>query len=76
LWEEYRSRSAAPWNGAEITWGLEFGVSPLPEDRRQMIERGRTFDTPGFRWIPARQRIAVAYRAILRHADAMPASLE
>jgi hypothetical protein len=76
LWEEYRSRSAAPWNGAEITWGLEFGVSPLPESRQQMIERGRTFDTPGFRWIPARQRIEVAYRAILRHTDGMPASLE
>ncbi len=76
LWEEHRSRSEAPWNGAETTWGLEFGVSPLPENRQQMIERGRTFDTPGFLWIPARQRIAVVYRAILRHAEAMPASLE
>jgi hypothetical protein len=76
LWEENRSRPGAPWNGGTLTWGLEFGVSPLPEPRRQMIERGRTFGTPGFRWIPARRRVDVEYRAILRPATAMPASIE
>ena len=76
LWEENRSRSHAPWNGRTQTWGLEFGVSPLPEPRRQMIERGRTFDTPGFRWVPARRRVEVEYRAILRPAAAMPSSIE
>ena len=76
LWEENRSRSAAPWNGTAITCGLEFGVSPLPEPRREMIERGRTFDTPGFRWIPARQRVDVEYRASLWPASSMPAAIE
>ena len=37
-----------------------------------MIERGRLFDTPAFRWIPARQRIDVDYRAVLRPADTIP----
>jgi hypothetical protein len=75
-WEENRARAAAPWNGASRTLGLEFGVSPIPESRREMIERGRTFDTPGYRWIPARRRVEVRYRAVLRPAAEMPASLE
>jgi len=76
LWEENCSRPAPPWNGRTLTWGLEFGVSPLPETRRRMIERGRTFGTPGFRWIPARRRVEVEYRAVLRPAAALPASIE
>lgn len=76
LWEENRARTNPPWNGETRTWGLEFGVSPIPESRREMIERGRTFDTPGWRWIPARRRVEVAYRAVLRPAASMPASLE
>ena len=76
LWEENRARTAAPWNGRTLTCGLEFGVSPLPETRQQMVERGPTFGTPGCRWVRARQRVEVEYRAVLRPADAMPASLE
>lgn len=75
-WEENRARTAKPWNGETRTLGLEFGVSPLPESRRQMIERGRTFETPGFRWIPARQRVEVEYRATLWPARSMPAPIE
>ena len=29
-------------------------VSPFPETRRAMIDRGRMFETPTYRWIPAR----------------------
>ena len=76
LWEENRSRPAPPWNGRTVTWGLEFGVSPVPESRQQMIARGATFGTPGFRWLPARRRVEVEYRAILRPATAIPASIE
>ena len=74
-WEENCARTAAPWNGTTMTCGLEFGVSPIPESRRAMVERGQLFDTPGFRWIPAGTRVEVAYRAVLRPAGAMPASL-
>lgn len=70
IWEENLSRKNAPWNGAEITRGMEFGVSPIPETRRQMIERGSLFDTPGFRWIPAKTRVDVEYWAFVQHADA------
>jgi len=75
IWEENHSRTAPPWNGRTLTRGLEFGVSPMPETRRQMIERGRLFDTPGFRWIGARRRIEVEYRAVLQSSDRIPESL-
>jgi hypothetical protein len=51
---------------------MEFGVSPMPESRRQMVERGRMFDTPAYRWIPARGKIRVDYHAFITTADAIP----
>lgn len=75
IWEENQSRKAAPWNGRTLTRGFEFGVSPMPETRRQMIERGQLFGVRTYRWIPARQRVIVRYRAILRPADSVPETL-
>ena len=72
IWEENHSRTTPPWNGRTLTRGLEFGVSPMPETRRQMIERGRLFDSPAFRRIPARQRVAVEYYAVLQRAERIP----
>jgi len=72
IWEENYCRTAPPWNGQTLTRGMEFGVSPMPETRRQMIERGRLFGEPGFRWIPARSRVRVEYSAFLRPATAIP----
>jgi hypothetical protein len=66
IWEENRSRQQTPWNGQTVARGMEFGVSPMPETRRSMIERGFLFDTPAFRWIPARTRVSVAYQARVR----------
>jgi len=63
IWEENRSRTAPPWNGGEVTWGMEFGVSPIPESRRQMVERGSLFDVPTFRWLPAGGTLTAAYTA-------------
>jgi hypothetical protein len=62
-WEENRSRTQAPWNGAAIACGMEFGVSPMPETRRQMIDRGALFGVPGYRWLPARGHLEVRYSA-------------
>lgn len=72
IWEENASRTAAPWNGAALTRGMEFGVSPFPETRRQMVERGRLFDIPTFRWIPARGVLEVEYWAVVRPARQVP----
>lgn len=72
IWEENQARTAAPWNARTLTCGVEFGVSPIPETRREMIERGRLFDTPTFRWLPARTAVEVEYSATLRPASALP----
>jgi hypothetical protein len=73
IWEENRARDHAPWNGQTITRGLEFGVSPFPETRRQMIERNGLFGVPGYRWIPARQSVRVTYEAWCRPSPEAPA---
>jgi hypothetical protein len=63
IWEENRSRRHAPWNRRTVARGMEFGVSPMPETRRQMVDRGALFGVPTFRWLPARGRLAARYTA-------------
>ena len=63
IWEENFSRTHAPWNGKSLARGMEFGVSPIPESRRQMVDRGRLFGVPTCRWLPAKSRIDAAYWA-------------
>jgi hypothetical protein len=72
IWQENRSRIHTPWNGATLACGMEFGASPMPESRREMIDRGRLFDVPTFRWIPAKSRVEVEYWAIAHDADIVP----
>jgi hypothetical protein len=63
IWEENHSRLAAPWNGQTLARGMEFGVSPFPETRRQMVDRGKLFGVPAYRWLPARARLEARYSA-------------
>lgn len=76
IWEENGARPAAPWNRATVTRGMEFGKSPFPETRRQMIERGPLFATPSCGWIPARGRVAVEYCAVLQSSASVPERLD
>jgi hypothetical protein len=76
IWEENHSRTHAPWNGNSLTRGMEFGVSPMPESRRAMIERGKLFGVPAYRWLPAKGRIEVEYWAMTVQADAVPEHLD
>ena len=75
-WEENHCRTHPPWSGQSLTCGMEFGVSPMPEKRRAMIDRGSLFGVPGYRWIPARSKVTVEYCAFARLADAVPESVE
>jgi hypothetical protein len=75
IWEENYSRSHRPWNARALTRGMEFGASPMPESRRQMIARGSMFGVPGFRWIPARGKVTVEYRAAIAAAESVPDDL-
>ena len=44
----------------------------MPESRREMIDRGRLFGVPTYRWLPAKSRIEVEYYAIVRRTDSIP----
>ncbi len=72
VWEENYSRKNPPWNGRTLTRGMEFGVSPMPEPRRQMIERNSLFGTPAYRWLPARSKARAEYLAFIQPADRIP----
>ena len=75
IWEENLSRPHAPWAGTSITRGMEFGVSPMPEPRRKMIDRGKLFGVPTYRWIPAKHKVAVEYWALAQPASMVPERL-
>jgi len=72
IWEENHSRTDPPWNGKTLTRGMEFGVSPMPESRRQMTDRSRLFGVPTYRWLRARSRIEVEYEVIVRRSESIP----
>ncbi|MCC6391642.1 MAG: hypothetical protein IT167_13670 [Bryobacterales bacterium] len=72
IWEENFAREQEPWNSRTLTRGMEFGVSPMPETRRQMIERPMLFGVPGYRWLPAKGEATVTYCAFVTIADAIP----
>jgi hypothetical protein len=76
IWEENRSRQGSPWDGRTITRGMEFGVSPIPETRREMVDRNRLLDTPTFRWLPARGHLEAEYWITSRIVDAVPETLD
>ena len=75
IWEENRSRQASPWDGKTVTRGMEFGVSPFPETRREMVDRSRLLDAPAYRWIAARARLEAEYWISSQITDAIPESL-
>jgi hypothetical protein len=75
IWEENCSRQGVPWRGQEVTRGMEFGVSPFPETRREMVERNKLFATPTYRWIPGLGRLEAEYWIVSHIATAMPESI-
>jgi len=68
LWQENRKRSQAPWNNKAVTCGLEFGVSPYAETRREMISRPFLFGAPVYRWLPAHGSAHASYQAFVHSA--------
>ena len=47
IWEENQPAIAARGTESDDHRGMEFGVSPQPESRRAMIDRGSLFGVPG-----------------------------
>lgn len=75
-WVENRARKDAPWNNRTVTFAIEFGVSPVIESRRAMVERGSQWGQPTFRWVPANSQIEASYCAFLIDADSLPTSVD
>lgn len=53
-WMNYSSNLA-------LARGLEFGTQPFDVSRRQTVEMGKLFDTPAFRWLPAKSKIGTRF---------------
>lgn len=69
IWEENHSRMHSPWNGEALARGMEFGMSPFPESRREMVDRGTLFGARTYGWLPARGILEVEYLAATAQID-------
>jgi len=76
MWEENHSRMTPPWSGGTMARGMEFGVSPIPESRDAMVQRGTLFGVPTFRRIAAAESVTVEYSALLQRATEIPESIK
>lgn len=76
IWEENCSRRWSPWDSRTATRGMEFGVSPFPESRIDMVQRGKLFGEPTFRWLPALAKLDVDYWILTRRCEQVPETLE
>lgn len=65
IWEENKTRSAAPWRRRTEARGLEFGSTPFPVGRREAFANGPLFGAPHFTLVPARGAKTVRYLAFL-----------
>lgn len=61
IWEENCARPGAPWNGTTQARGMEFGTTPLPLGREEILRRGDIFETPGWCVIPASGKRTARY---------------
>lgn len=48
--------------------GLEFGTQPYDLPRRTVIDMGKLFDVPTFRWLPAKSKISTRFLMFYAHA--------
>ena len=54
LWEFYP-------DGEKLARGLEFAAQPFDLPRREVIQTNSMFDTPTYRWLPAKAKIGSAF---------------
>ncbi|MGH9673434.1 MAG: hypothetical protein ACRD44_09660, partial [Bryobacteraceae bacterium] len=50
-----------PADGARWARGLEFSTQPFDVPRRQAVSTGTLFDTPTYRWLPAKSKIGAKF---------------
>lgn len=55
IWDSY------PGAGRRSSRGLEFAVQPFDLPRREVIQTNSMFDTPTYRWLPAKSKIGSSF---------------
>ena len=55
--QNYMQYAPNGWSGR----GIEFATQPFDLPRRQMVELNKMFDTPVYRWLPAKSKIATRF---------------
>ena len=65
VWEENRRIQDPPWNGKEMTRGMEFGNTRIPGTMQAYHERPRIYDTSTFGWLMAKEKRTVRYMAVI-----------
>ncbi len=53
-WENYPAT-------LKMARGLEFSTQPFDVPRREVVDRNRLFDTPMYRWLPAKSKIGTRF---------------
>jgi hypothetical protein len=64
-WEENHFRSGKPWLGKATARGMEFGTTPWPDSRKDMVKLGTLLETPTYRWIGAKEKQSIGYGAFI-----------
>jgi hypothetical protein len=61
IWDERHARAGNPWRGSASVRAFEFGASPYPYSRRNLLSRPQLFDLPTYLVLPANQSLWVRY---------------
>jgi len=69
-WQENRRATQPPWNGKVIARGIEFGTTPFGGPMRRVVEEGRLYGVPLYRWIGGNRSLTVRYLAFLTEIPA------
>jgi hypothetical protein len=61
IWDEHHARADNPWRKNVSVRAFEFGASPYPDSKSNLVNRQRLFDLPTHMILPANQIVWVRY---------------
>src|SRR5215471_17869720 len=61
IWDERHARADKPWCLKTSVRAFEFGASPYPDTRRNLLRRPVLFDVPTYLVLPAKGSVRVRY---------------
>ena len=64
-WQENRGNGGLPWNHQVVARGMEFGTTPFGGPMERVVDEGKLFGVPQYRWIDARERVTARYAVFL-----------